>query len=235
MGSLGDAACFSLGRGKCVYGGEGGVLVTNNLGLYERAITLSQHPLRVFRDVIDAELPFLDELGWNYRIHPLAAVLALADLGVADQRLAHRRLLLDIAQQMVESTPGIESIHCHPGDTSGAYGVPLTFNSTEVHNIRRDLFVESLLSEGINIQIGPVRIPIHMRPTFQQHNPAGFPPVPHNTHRQGSCSVAEDRCERKEIQLIDAHTLDRTTTETMTQTLSRLRKATINAVRRLSS
>ena len=51
LGGLGDVACYSLGRGKAVCGGEGGVLVTNNFQIYEKAISVSQHPLRIYRDV----------------------------------------------------------------------------------------------------------------------------------------------------------------------------------------
>ncbi len=32
-----------------------------------------------------------EDLGYNYRMHPLAAVLALADIENLEQRLSHRR------------------------------------------------------------------------------------------------------------------------------------------------
>lgn len=77
--SLGDVSCFSIGRGKALRGGEGGVLVTNNKDIYEKAVALTQHPVRVARDVFKEKYR-IGEFGWNYRIHPLAAVLALEDL-----------------------------------------------------------------------------------------------------------------------------------------------------------
>jgi len=88
----GDAACFSLGRGKLVSGGEGGLLATDDANLYERALSLTQHPTRIKRELGPESEGFdAEDLGYNYRMHPLAAVLALADVANLDQRLSHRR------------------------------------------------------------------------------------------------------------------------------------------------
>lgn len=117
IGGLGHIACFSLGRGKAVFGGEGGVLATNDRTLYERAITISQHPLRIFREVSgEPDMFARAELNWNYRIHPLAAVLALADLELSAQRTAHRKRILNVVHEMGVSIPGIETIRCGPED-----------------------------------------------------------------------------------------------------------------------
>jgi len=134
IGSLGDVTCFSLGRGKAVCGGEGGVLVTNNRFIYEQAVAVSQHPLRAYRDIINdsIEVPFWDELGWNYRIHPLAAVLALADLEVAHKRISHRRSILKSIHREFESIPDLDSVNGYPGDRSASYGVPMTYSSSNV-------------------------------------------------------------------------------------------------------
>ena len=211
IGSLGDATCFSLGRGKAVCGGEGGVLVTNNEVLYERSIAISQHPLRAFREIVDdIGFPFSDELSWNYRIHPLAAVLALADLQVANERIVHRKRILDIVQQELESVPGIDPIYCSPRDSSAAYGIPLTYDSQEVVGLSRESFVESLQSKGIMIQAGPVRMSIHLRPTFQQENNSWLRVVSHPSHRKESCPVAEFRCEYQELQFFDVGVLCKT-------------------------
>jgi perosamine synthetase len=203
IGSLGDAACFSLGRGKAVCGGEGGVLVTNSRSIYEQAIAVSQHPIRGYREILsDIDFPLSDELNWNYRIHPLAAVLALAELEVAKERIAYRRNILSTAHQELESIPHINPIHCYLGDSSAAYGIPLTFDCREIKGVSRQAFIESLESQGIMIQAGPVRVPIHLRPTFQQNNTSWLRVVPHPSHQKGSCHVAESRCEYQEMLLL---------------------------------
>ena len=124
IGTLGDASCFSLGPGKAVAEGEGGVMVTNNEALYERAIAISQHPLRAFREIVqESDLPFQDEMSWNYRIHPLAAVLALANLKVASKMVAHRRFILKTVQHEFKSISYIKPIYCYREDSSVAYGI----------------------------------------------------------------------------------------------------------------
>jgi perosamine synthetase len=211
IASLGDAACFSLGKGKAVCGGEGGVLVTNDKALFVRAICISQHPLRAFRQITpEINYPFLDELSWNYRIHPFAAILALADLKVAGERINHRQTILKTAHEEFEAISGFDTIGCYPGDCSAAYGIPLTYDTTEFNRIPRQTAVEILQSNGFMIQSGPIRVPIHLRPTFQHiDSRCGSRIVRHYTHKKGSCPEAEHRCEQQELLLFEASVLDR--------------------------
>jgi dTDP-4-amino-4,6-dideoxygalactose transaminase len=80
-GALGDIAIFSLGPGKQISAGEGGVLLARDQATYERARELMAHPLRLAlngvppRDHLDA-LPM--------RVHPIAAILALFELSQWD-------------------------------------------------------------------------------------------------------------------------------------------------------
>lgn len=223
MGELGDATCFSLGRGKGVFGGEGGVLVTDDRALYEQAVAISQHPLRAFRELVDgSDSPFLDELSWNYRIHPLAAVLALADLEVAGARIAHRKHVLDLVHDKIHSIPGIEPIRCYQGDSSAAYGVPLTYNSHQANGISRQSLVESLYQEGMMMSPGPVRTPIYMRQTFQRPDKGWLRIVAHPSHGEGSCPVAESRCESEELQFLEASMLDKITLIDATEMIEKM-------------
>ena len=200
IGRLGDAVCFSLGRGKAVFGGEGGVMVTNNRSFYERAVAISQHPLRVFKDILeDTDWSCSDELNWNYRIHPLAAVLALTDLKLADKRVEYRKLRLKEVHRQVQSIPGIEPVVGYPGNESAAYNVPLTFDSSKTNGITRESFVESLQSRRLSVQVGPIRVPIHLRPTFLNQKSGCCEVSSHYTHQRGKCPVAEFRCEFEEL------------------------------------
>jgi len=203
IGSLGDAACFSLGPGKAVFGGEGGVLVTNDRAFYEKAVALSQHPLRAFREVASSEFSCMDELSWNYRIHPLAAVLALADLEVAPQRVAERRQALENAHKAIKDIVGLLPVKCYPGDLSAAYRIPLTFDSQKAGNISREEFIESMHGQGVELETGPVRVPIHRRRAFREGKSAWGRIASHFSHSRGSCPVAERRCEKTELLLCD--------------------------------
>jgi len=199
LGGLGDVACYSLGRGKVVCGGEGGVLVTNNQQQYENAIEISQHPLRIFREICSSADDFADELNWNYRIHPIAAVLALADLKNAKKRLSHRKRIFEIMAKEIEGVDQIEILDRYPGDKPSAYGVALSYVNKSGKLGSRNLFIESWQKKEINIQIGPIGKPIHLRAAFQNHQKICFTVAFHESHKIGSCPVAEYRCENQEL------------------------------------
>jgi dTDP-4-amino-4,6-dideoxygalactose transaminase len=141
----------------------------------------------------------MDELSWNYRIHPLAAVLSLADLEVAPQRVTDRRQALDSAHEAIEHIPGLLPVHCYPGDLSAAYRIPLTFDSQKVGEIPRDEFIEALHGQGVEVEAGPVRIPVHLRQVFGERKTSWGRITSHLSHLKGSCVVAERRCEKTEL------------------------------------
>jgi perosamine synthetase len=199
LGGLGDIACYSLGRGKVVCGGEGGVLVTNHRHIYEKAISVSQHPLRVFRDVFDEFGNCPDELNWNYRIHPLAAVLALADLKTASERVNHRKMVKKAFAKHIERMGQIKIVDHYPGDETSAYGVPLSFIDQSGKLGSRELFAASFQKNGFALVLGPIKKPIYLRDKFQIHHRKNANIVFHDSHRSGSCQVAERRCDSQEL------------------------------------
>jgi len=199
LGELGDVACYSLGRGKPVCGGEGGVLVTNNQRIYEKAIEISQHPLRIFREVCGDIHAYADGLNWNYRIHPISVVLALADLENAKKRLKHRKKIFEIIAKEVESVDQIKIVNRYLGDEPSAYGMPLSYVHKSNGLISRNAFFEYSPAKEIGLELGPIGKPIHLRATFQSDQKMDLNVVFHETHGIGSCPVAEYRCEKQEL------------------------------------
>jgi dTDP-4-amino-4,6-dideoxygalactose transaminase len=87
IGSLGSAGVFSLGPGKLVDAGEGGILLTDDARLHREAVRLSQGPVRQL--LVGLHPPNLTALA--ARIHPLAAILALSELESLEEELVCRR------------------------------------------------------------------------------------------------------------------------------------------------
>ena len=76
VGTIADVGCFSFGDGKQIIGGDGGMVLTNDALIYQRACAIGSHPARQERDIQDPALtPYIDSLTYTYRIHPLAAVI----------------------------------------------------------------------------------------------------------------------------------------------------------------
>ena len=87
-GTMGDAAVLSLGPGKQIDAGEGGVLLCDGLAAHDRAVMVACHPLRKLL----AGLPGPDPGTLAIRPHPVAAVMAvhqLASWSESDARSRH--------------------------------------------------------------------------------------------------------------------------------------------------
>jgi dTDP-4-amino-4,6-dideoxygalactose transaminase len=87
LGSLGDVGCFSLQFNKIITSGEGGMLITSDEKLYQRAV-MYHDPVGGLRNNIPAEeiLP-----GMNFRMPELLAAVDLAQLNRLDGLLETMR------------------------------------------------------------------------------------------------------------------------------------------------
>jgi perosamine synthetase len=76
-GSFGDVACWSLQGNKLLSGGEGGILLTDNQDIYERAVLLGHNLKRPAQSVKNSYYKPLERTGFGLklRIHPLAALM----------------------------------------------------------------------------------------------------------------------------------------------------------------
>jgi dTDP-4-amino-4,6-dideoxygalactose transaminase len=88
-GALGDIACFSFHPRKSITTGEGGMLVTNEQALAERADVLRNHGASISEEQRHhGPQPYLlgsfDELGFNYRMTDLQAAIGIVQLGKLD-------------------------------------------------------------------------------------------------------------------------------------------------------
>jgi len=112
VGTTGAAGVFSLGPGKLIDAGEGGVLVTDDAGIYARAVSLSQHPARQLRSGASA-----NDLALTARLHPLGAILAYTALSEIKEDAARQR---DAAQRVIDRTvglPGVTAVTERAGET----------------------------------------------------------------------------------------------------------------------
>ncbi len=82
VGTFGDAACFSLQGRKLLSGGEGGILITDDIQIYERAVLLGHNLKRPAQSVKSPEYRPLDRTGYGLklRMHPLAALMIYHEL-----------------------------------------------------------------------------------------------------------------------------------------------------------
>ena len=123
VGSLGDAACFSLQQSKHVTSGDGGFIITDDPDIYKRAVQYSDTGMARYR--FGLESPTLEVIGGipnrghfsfghNHRMTELQAAVALAQLGKIDRFNDVRRRLVEAIEEELDGCPGILPLYRQP-------------------------------------------------------------------------------------------------------------------------
>ena len=201
VAEFGDTCCFSLGRGKLVSGGEGGLLATNDTGLYQRAMSITQHPSRTRRE-FGPDCETVHDLGYNYRIHPLAAALALASLSDLPLRLRHRRRVWNAFHDGLGTVGALRNIPRPQPVSWAAYGIALSWEGKP--DCRQDIAAQTQ-EFGVPLRCGPVKTPLHLR---MSQTALPFKVKRHFTHQEGACPIAEAHCANKEMWALSATDMD---------------------------
>lgn len=107
LGSFGDAAGFSLNNYKVLNTGDGGIMVSDDDALYNRAFAYHDQghkPLRQGTEVGEREV-----IGMNLRMNELSGAVALAQLRKLDTILASLRKAKERLKAILESAalPGV--------------------------------------------------------------------------------------------------------------------------------
>jgi len=206
VGNLGHVGAFSLHEGKNFGAGEGGAVVLDDDALYQEAILFGTHPGRHWELKDDCYKRYSDSLGWNYRMHGLAAAFAKSQLARIQEREQIRWQNTQMFLDGLRDLPGVEIPYIRPDTQPQFHMIPLTYRSEELKDLPRDKFIEALAAEGVTGIGHYVGIPIHLRNTMQDHHfygkgcPWECPLADRRIeYHKGDCPVAEERCEKTEL------------------------------------
>jgi perosamine synthetase len=179
-GSIGTAGAYSFYANKTITTGEGGMLVTNDQALADRARIMSLHGISR-----DAWLRYTEKGSWyyeivapgyKYNITDIAAALGIVQLKrceemwIERQRLAERYtrgFLSNFALQLPVGAPtgGQHAWHLYP--------IQLHLNRLKID---RAQFIEELKARGIGCSVH--YLPLHMHPYYRETfgtQPSDFP------------------------------------------------------------
>jgi len=168
-----DLAVFSFHPVKIMTTGEGGMILSRDASLLQRAARLRSHGIT--REAGEMEGGSEGawyyqqlELGFNYRMTDMQAALGLSQLGRLEQFLARRRTL---ARRYTSLLAGLPLDRPETDDDSAwhLYAVRL-----EDAARRRPVF-EALRSAGIGVNVH--YIPVHLQPDYRRlgFKPGDFP------------------------------------------------------------
>ena len=184
-GSIGQVGAWSLQGNKPMSGGEGGMLATNDVAVFERACLLGQvnRPPNVVGEAAEelryAHLPPMG-LGVKFRAHPLAIGIASVQLKKLDELNANRRAYIKEITAGLHAIPGVSAVERYEGaEPAGFYGFPIRYHQEEMHGLPAPIFAEALRREGVLANNNPYPLLVGDGvPLFSGNLPTNSNPYP---------------------------------------------------------
>lgn len=152
-GTFGDVSAFSFFGNKTITCGEGGMVLTNDKTLYERAVHLKGQGLAAHREY------WHDIIGYNYRMTNIAAAIGLAQLERVECFVDRKMKIAQYYKSNLQNLP--IKVHDAIGDVKHTYWmVSIVCDIIE----DRDNLREYLKQAGVETR--PTFYPIHTMPMY---------------------------------------------------------------------
>lgn len=207
VGSWGHLGAFSIGNGKNLAAGDGGMVTTNDKRLWEMALLFGHHPSRQGRQLEDPELrEYIDSCCYTYRMHPISSVIARSQLKHLDEWNAERRRNADYLSEKLSEIPGVAPPDVAEGGEHVYHMYSMTYEPEEMDGLSREVYVKALAEEGVGVS-AYVKEPIYLRRRYQEREYFSGNGLPWSLGKRevkyaaGDCPVAERRCAEQEMNL----------------------------------
>jgi perosamine synthetase len=170
-GSYGDFGAFSFQGAKIMVTGTGGMLVTNDKKLFERAQYLNNHGEELGKKF------FQTSIGFSFEMSNLQAAFGLAQLERIEEFVDKKRQIFDWYFEQLGSIPGITMNAERPDTKSNRWMSSIIFDDSL--GIDRDEFRQRMKNEEVDTR--PFFYPISQFPMFTEQDT----PVAHHVAEQG--------------------------------------------------
>jgi perosamine synthetase len=158
-GGIGYMGCFSFYANKIITCGEGGMIVTNDEEIAERAKSL-----RNLSFPKEKRIYLHSEVGYNYRMTNIQAAMGLAQLEKIDELIERRRKNAHIYNGLLEDVKGIRL----PTEKEWAKNVYWMYSILveDEFGVGRDELMDKMMKKGIDTRT--FFIPMHQQPVFKK-------------------------------------------------------------------
>jgi perosamine synthetase len=170
VGAIGDVAAMSVMSGKSLAVGEAGILVTDDLEIYERAIAFGHYER--FGGSIQTEslkqYAGLPMGGYKYRMHQLSSAVGRGQLRHYDERNTEILKAMNHFWDLLEGVPGIKAHRPPKGSGSemgGWYAAHGLYRPDELDGLPLSRFAEAVRAEGCGCYPG-CNFPLHLHSLF---------------------------------------------------------------------
>jgi perosamine synthetase len=161
VGALGKIGAFSFYGNKIITTGEGGMLVTNDPTLAERAAFLRDHAMDRRRRY------YHPEIGFNYRMTNIQAAIGCAQLEQADSILARRKEIAAAYQAGLAGIAGLTPPPAQPWAENVYWMYSVLVEPA--FGADREAVRAGLRERGIDSR--PFFVPLHELPPYRQDAP----------------------------------------------------------------
>ena len=177
-GSFGTAAAFSFYPTKVMTSGEGGMIVTNNEKVYQRALVFRDQGKAGFYDNVHTEM------GYNWRMSEIHAAVGLSQFARLDGFVADRRRIAKIYDEWLEGMEDLTILKIPAGVNSNYYKY-VAFLKESISRVSLKKELKERYSVGLSGEV--YELPCHLQPIFRELY--GF--------KGGEFPMAEDLCKRQ--------------------------------------
>lgn len=152
-GTLGRVGCWSMQGSKPVSAGEGGVLATDDVDVFERACLVGQVNRIAGIDLVGARYEGLQPLGlgMKFRSHPLGIGIASVQFKRLAELNRRRAGYINAVEAGLSGIPGLRPVKVYPtAERGGFYGFPV-IHEPDVMGISTDDFLAAVKAQGLTI------------------------------------------------------------------------------------
>jgi len=238
VGTIGDIGCFSLQASKLMTAVEGGALITNNeeyyergcvLGHYERIPKLNSEKYSRFHRPGKLQAPSC--FGFKYRIHPIAAALALVQLKHLDEWNAVRRHNMGyLSEALSKISEAFEPAYERPHTERLWLSYLCSFHSERAGGVSGEKFAEALKAEGLPATGNAGYFPAYWNPIYEERvsmwgegYPFDSPAVKDRVeYRRGDCPQAEELYKRTIGLPVLHHPCDQSLLDAIVETIAKV-------------
>jgi len=170
LGTFGDVAAMSLMTGKSLAIGEGGMLVTDDIEIYERAIAFGHYERYDSSIQTESLKEYIGQPlgGYKFRMHQMSSAVGRVQLKYYDQRCAEIQKAMNYFWDLLEGVPGIKA-HRPPKDSGstmgGWYAAHGLYRPEELEGLSITQFCKAVSAEGMPISPG-CNLPLHLHPLY---------------------------------------------------------------------
>lgn len=204
-GSIGDVGCFSFYMNKNMTSAEGGMMVTDDEKVAERAMSFRNHCRPEVSNVpnVPAYNVFTG-IGWNLRMNSLQAAIGRAQLRRLDESNRRRMMNAEFIRHHMKPFEWLRPQKVLK-DTEPVYWFQ-AFRIDDHSRISRDQFTTAVSAEGVKAE-GYTPIPVHLQELFTKQVGYGRTHCPFDCpvygkkveYKVGDCPEGEKLCKQDVI------------------------------------